>query len=96
VTQSDANLFKDFLRYRSRSGMYVNIVSDMTRLQGADAFNRVLLYTPNPFIAGSSVSHWDTSAFRNLLMEPNFNGDLTHSVTAPFDVTLEALHDIGW
>jgi hypothetical protein len=56
----------------------------------------VLMYTPNPYQPGSSVSHWDTSATRNLLMEPAINGDLTHEVTVPFDLTLELFKDIGW
>jgi hypothetical protein len=98
ITLADGAKFKDVLRYRSRtsSGVFVTIGLDMNLRLGADALNRVLLYTPNPFVAGSSVSHWDTSAFANLLMEPNINGDLTHNLTAPFDLTLEMLHDIGW
>jgi hypothetical protein len=56
----------------------------------------VLLFTPDPFQGGSSVSHWDTIAFPNLLMEPNINGDLTHSVTVPQDLTRQLLLDIGW
>ena len=45
---------------------------------------------------GSSVSHWDISAFPNQLMEPAINGDLTHEVTPPFDLTFMLLKDIGW
>jgi hypothetical protein len=63
---------------------------------GADKAGRVMLFTPNPFQGGSSVSHWDTSAFKNLLMEPNINGDLTHSVIPPNDLTKPMLKDIGW
>ena len=29
-------------------------------------------------------------------MEPSINGDLTHEVTAPFDLTYSLLQDIGW
>jgi hypothetical protein len=29
-------------------------------------------------------------------MEPAINGDLTHNVTAPDDLTLELLRDVGW
>jgi hypothetical protein len=36
------------------------------------------------------------SAFRNLLMEPNFSNDLTHEVKSPLDLTLEAPRDMGW
>jgi hypothetical protein len=54
------------------------------------------MFAPNPFQGGSSVSHWDVSAFRNLLMEPSINGDLTHEVTPPLDLTYLLLKDIGW
>jgi hypothetical protein len=54
------------------------------------------LYTPNPYQPGSSVSHWDTSAFPNQLMEPAINSDLTTSVKPPQDLTLPLLQDIGW
>ncbi len=55
-----------------------------------------MLFSPNPFQGGSSVSHWDTSAFRNLLMEPSINADLTHSVVPPEDLTLPMFKDLGW
>jgi hypothetical protein len=29
-------------------------------------------------------------------MEPAINGDLTHEVTPPFDLTFMLLKDIGW
>jgi hypothetical protein len=98
ITQADADLFRGFLRFRSRahSGMFATIGIDLNIRLGADAANRLLLYTPNPFVPGSSVSHWDTSAFPNLLMEPAINSDLTHNVSSPFDLTLEALRDLGW
>jgi len=63
---------------------------------GADATGGALLYTPNPVAPGSTISHWDTIAFPNQLMEPNINADLTHSVQPPQDMTLPALYDIGW
>jgi len=54
------------------------------------------MYAPNPFQAGSSVSHFDVSAFPNQLMEPAINADLTHEVTPPHDSTYKLLLDIGW
>ena len=54
------------------------------------------MYAPFPVVSGSSISHYDTVAFRNLLMEPAINPDLTHNVKAPFDLTWELLHDVGW
>lgn len=70
--------------------------SDASRLAGTDSLGRPLLYTPNPLVGGSSVSHWDVSAFRNLLMEPNINNDLTTSLVPPLDLTLPLFKDIGW
>jgi PA domain-containing protein len=63
---------------------------------GADASGRARLYAPFPVSGGSSVSHYDTVAFKNLLMEPAINADLTHNLKAPDDLTLELLRDIGW
>jgi hypothetical protein len=66
------------------------------QLVGADVTGRVLMFTPNPFQSGSSVSHWDTLARPNLLMEPSINVDLTQSVDPPEDLTFPLLQDIGW
>jgi uncharacterized repeat protein (TIGR01451 family) len=63
---------------------------------GADATGRGLMYAPSRYQPGSSVSHWDTSMFRNQLMEPAINADLTHEVTPPQDLTFPLLKDIGW
>jgi len=54
------------------------------------------MYAPNPFQGGSSVSHYDVTAFRNQLMEPAINGDLTQSVIPPQDLTFRLFQDIGW
>lgn len=67
-----------------------------TQLSGADAQGRVTMFTPNPFQGGSSVSHYTTATTRNQLMEPSISADLTHSVTAPIDLTTELFKDIGW
>jgi len=63
---------------------------------GADPSGRPLLYTPNPREPGSSVSHWDTSASPNLLMEPFISADLTTLLAPPKDLTLPLLKDLGW
>jgi hypothetical protein len=82
---------------RSRSvNEKVRLFSDITQRAGADGADHVLMYTPNPLQSGSSVSHWDTSAFPNLLMEPAINNGLTQSVEPPQDLTLELLKDTGW
>lgn len=50
-----------------------------------------LMYAPNPIEPGSSISHWDTTHFPNLLMEPLATDAFT-------DLTLErwALDDMFW
>lgn len=69
---------------------------DNTRIAGADAAGRPLLYTPAVLASGSSVSHWDVTASPNLLMEPNINADLGTILVAPKDLTVPLLKDIGW
>jgi hypothetical protein len=63
-----------------------------TRRAGADAANHLQLFAANPVQPGSSISHWDTLAFPNLLMEPAINADLDFGV----DLTAYQLEDIGW
>ncbi|MEO8370076.1 MAG: hypothetical protein ABI806_12825 [Candidatus Solibacter sp.] len=69
---------------------------DLSAYSGPDSSARAWMYAPNPFQSGSSVSHFDVSAFPNQLMEPSINGDLTHNVVPPFDLTFMLLRDIGW
>jgi hypothetical protein len=73
-------------------GVSVTIKLDLTRRSGADAEDGALIFTPDPRQPGSSVSHWDTSASPNVLMEPAINVDLGHDV----DLTLPLMRDIGW
>jgi PA domain-containing protein len=73
-----------------------NVGVDPTVRAGATPTGRARLYAPFPVAPGSSVSHYDTVAFKNLLMEPSINADLMHQVKAPDDLTLELLRDVGW
>jgi len=77
-------------------GVSMTIGVDPTVRAGADALNRARVYAPFPVVGGSSISHYDTAAFHNLLMEPAINGDLTHKLKAPDDLTFEALQQFGW
>lgn len=63
------------------------------RLQGTFADGSLLVYTPDPLELGSSVSHWDSSAFSNLLMEPVISSDLAF---LDLDLTPDMMEDIGW
>ncbi len=99
ITLADGNAIKAAIN-ATPSGRSSSVVArlgvDPSQLAGADKLGRVMLFSPSPFQGGSSVSHWDTSAFRNLLMEPSINADLTHGVQPPEDLTLPMFKDIGW
>jgi hypothetical protein len=102
VSQADGVTLKqivvDAAKYgsRTKAGTASSVFSkDPSRIAGAEG-GRPLLYTPNPLVSGSSVSHWDVSAFPNQLMEPNINNDLTTTVVPPLDLTKPLLTDIGW
>jgi hypothetical protein len=89
ITQADGNTIKGQLG----SGVTATIGLDPAHFAGAhDPDERLMMYAPNPYLAGSSVSHWDTSALPNLLMEPAINGDQTATV----DMTRYLFEDIGW
>jgi hypothetical protein len=98
VTQTAGQALKTALQRRSRtkSGVIASLGLDPIRLSGADAANRILLYTPTTLSPGSSVSHYTTDAKPNVLMEPAINSDLSHEVAPPRDLTLPLLRDIGW
>jgi PA domain-containing protein len=90
--------FSDAQALRGQLGGAVNgsIYVDHSVLLGSDSSGHALMYAPTTATQGSSVSHFDTSAFPNLVMEPSYSGDLGHSVVAPQDLTASLLHDLGW
>lgn len=89
VSQADGNT----IRAQLGTGVTATVGLDPAHFAGVhDPDERMLLYTPNPYQQGSSVSHWDTSALPNLLMEPAINSDLNGSV----DMTRYLFEDIGW
>ncbi len=82
----------DGARLRAALPATASIGVDPDLLSGADDQSRLRLYSPNPLESGSSVSHFDTTASPNLLMEPNISSDLTTNV----DATMEVFKDLGW
>ena len=92
ITVSDGNTIKAQLG----PGVNATLGIDLSVFSGADAFGRALVNAPNPVQPRSSISHWDPVTFRNQLMEPAINADLTHSVTSPEDLSLALTRDIGW
>jgi hypothetical protein len=89
ISLADGNRLKTAL---AGGSVFVSLGIDKTQFAGADRFFRALLYAPNPVIQGSSISHFDTIATPNLLMEPAISPDLPHGV----DLTLQQMTDIGW
>lgn len=98
ITQADGSALLSKLTTRSRTGSTVIATLGLfgSKMAGADALGRVLMFAPNPFQSGSSVSHFDTTATRNQLMEPAINGDLTQFVIPPYDLTYILLQETGW
>ena len=98
ITQQAGLNLKAALTRRSRtmSGVVASLTVNPERLAGTDAARRIRMYAPTEFSPGSSVSHYTTDAKPNLLMEPAINGDLSHQVTPPHDLTYPLLKDIGW
>ncbi|HUF04338.1 MAG TPA: FG-GAP-like repeat-containing protein [Aridibacter sp.] len=74
------------------SGSNVSVASGFL-VNGRDPSNGfVQLYTPNPVEGGSSISHWDTDANPNLLMEP----DITLNLPLTLDLARQQMRDVGW
>ena len=98
VSLNDGNTIRASLNRISRTGSGVVAAIGLTGSQfaGADGVGRALMFAPNPFQSGSSVSHYDTTMTRNQLMEPAINGDLTQSLIPPQDMTFPLLQDTGW
>lgn len=98
ITQQAGGNLKEALSRRSRttSGVIASLTINPARLAGTDSQNRIRMYTPTEYSPGSTVSHYTTDAKPNQLMEPSINGDLSHEVTPPRDLTFPLLRDIGW
>jgi hypothetical protein len=73
-------------------GPNVRIASGFLIAAREASTGRVELFTPNPLQLGSSVSHWNTTANPNLLMEPAINPGLPLTL----DLTRQLMRDIGW
>jgi hypothetical protein len=78
------------------SAAYAVLFENPARLVGTDRRGRPYMFTPAVIQIGSSVSHYDVGARPNLLMEPFAEPGQPIAVSAPQDLTLELLRDIGW
>jgi hypothetical protein len=90
VSLPAANTIRSLIPVNASSSFY------SSQYAGATPGGLARLYMPAVFDSGSSGSHYDTIARRNLLMEPSINPDLTHSIEPPEDLTLPLMRDIGW
>lgn len=88
VSLDDGNAIKAAL-----PGVSVEFFIDPTRQAGTNQ-GLVRLYAPTTVALGSSISHFDTVASPNLLMEPSINADLRAATN--LDLTPALMQDIGW
>jgi hypothetical protein len=93
ITLADGAALKAAL---TTGSVNVSFRPDPSQMAGADSFGRVRMNAPNPVVPGSSISHFDPVASPNLIMEPSINNDLGHDLSAPADLTLAQMRDIGW
>jgi hypothetical protein len=91
VSQADGTTIKGSLPIGVNATIGAGLLTS-----GSDAAGNPLVYAPNPVELGSSISHWDISAYPNQLMEPFINCNLSQSVLVPHDLTFELLKDLGW
>jgi hypothetical protein len=92
VTLPDADAIRANL-----PGVNLRLALDESVLAGTDRIRGLMMLAAlNPVITGSSISHFDSVAFPNQLMEPAINSDLTSSIDTPQDLTTKQMTDIGW
>jgi hypothetical protein len=91
ISFADGNTIKAELG----GGVNGTLQASATVLAGTSNSGRVRLYAPGNVALGSSISHFDTVATPNLLMEPFINSDLTPAFDAT-DLTRWAFLDEGW
>lgn len=87
ITMEDGNP----LKAQIAAGVNVTLTFDASLTAGARE-GKALVYTPNVFATGSSVSHWDVSLQPNQLMEPF----ITTQVSSDPGLAVEQLTDLGW
>ncbi|WP_424363019.1 FG-GAP-like repeat-containing protein [Methylocystis parvus] len=71
------------------TGLNVRIASPI--LTAGKTGDHVQMYAPNPAQGGSSVSHWNTAAFPNQIMEPSYTVPLHSPI-----LERPLFRDLGW
>lgn len=80
-------------RVADQPGALLRLSADPDRKFGASPDGRMMLFAPDPVQPGSSISHWDTRATPDLLMEPFLRPGLSGDDP---DLTVPLLEDLGW
>lgn len=89
IAMADATVLQTAI---AAGAVSAQISFDSAQLMGADTMGQVLLNATQPASGASSISHWDTSARPNLLMEPVSTPGQPNEV----DLTAPMLVDLGW
>jgi hypothetical protein len=100
----EGKLLTDTLSFKSPSNLLRNaLVSEDIFFSGPNTFSekkedKVLLYAPNPWAGGSSISHLDDSKYGigglNSLMTPS--ASLREKNLNPGPIVMQMFHDMGW
>ena len=88
VTQAAGTSFKTWVGGGVNATLGVDINGDFA----GTSSGCIRMFAPTPVQTGSSVSHFHSDAFPDLLMEPSLNESLFDTV----DLTLPLFRDIGW
>jgi hypothetical protein len=92
ISLPDANAIRAAL-----PAVTVKLTVDTSILAGTDRVQGLMMLAAfNPVIGGSSISHFESIASPNQLMEPSINPDLTSAVDTPRDLTTKLFTDLGW
>ena len=91
ISQESGNTLRDLLSEELPVVLFDNRVTLDTG-EKLPIINRLRLFAPATFQAGSSVSHWSTTASPNLLMEPS----ITRTISPDLDLSILLMKDIGW
>lgn len=86
ISKEDGDILKSGL-----PGVQAGVSFDPNLLAGTHG-GLLRLYAPGVLELGSSISHWSTSAYPDLLMEPFINPVLREDL----DLSLTLMRDIGW
>jgi hypothetical protein len=83
-----ANISDPNLRW---TGANVDAYAAGIPVTGGLSGSHVRVHAPNPYVPGSSVSHFSTAVTPNEIMEPNYTGP-NHNI----ELTLQLFKDEGW